>query len=58
MTISDSNRTRFQSIGRDRIAFALATGSIQSLGIGEQIKAEALEWVQEQETERERERSV
>src|SRR5579863_10274984 len=49
MTISDDNRARFRLIGRDRIALALATGSIQILGINERDKGDATEWVQEQE---------
>jgi hypothetical protein len=49
MTISDDNRARFRLIGRDRIALALATGTIQILGINERDKGDATEWVQEQE---------
>jgi hypothetical protein len=52
MTITENNRLKFQLIGRDRIAVALATGTIQTLGINERDKGEALEWVQEQEAER------
>ena len=52
MTITETNRLRFQLIGRDRIAVALATGTIQTLGINERDKGEASEWVQEQEAER------
>lgn len=51
MTISDINRSRFQLIGRDRLSLALATGTIQTLGINEQSKGEALEWLQEQDAE-------
>lgn len=52
MTISEINRARFRLIGKDRIALALATGTIQTLGINERDKGEAMEWVQEQEGER------
>jgi hypothetical protein len=53
MTISDINRSRFQLIGRDRLSLALATGTIQTLGITEQSKGEAVEWLRQQEVERE-----
>jgi hypothetical protein len=52
MAISDLNRDRFRLIGRERIAIALATGTIQTLGISDTHKAEAIEWVQEQDAER------
>ena len=39
-------------IGRERIAIALATGTIQTLGISDTHKAEAIEWVREQDAER------
>ena len=58
MTISESNRAQFQLIGRDRLALALATGTIQSLGISERVKAEAIEWVKEQEVERDTARQL
>ncbi len=50
--ISESNRSRFPLIGRDKIAHALATGTIQTLGINENEKAEAIEWVQDQDAQR------
>jgi hypothetical protein len=50
--ISANSRLRFELIGKDRLALALATGTIQSLGINESFKAEAIEWVQEQEADR------
>jgi hypothetical protein len=46
-----TNRTRFRLIGKDRIALALATGTIQTLGLSERDKGEAIEWVQEQEAD-------
>lgn len=52
MTISEANRARFQYLGKDRIAFALAMGNIQSAGINERDKGEAIEWLQEQDAER------
>jgi hypothetical protein len=51
VTVSDTNRARFQLIGKDRIAVALATGTIQTLGINERDKGEALEWVEQQNAE-------
>ncbi len=36
--ISEINRSRFQLIGRDQIAHALATGTMQTLGINENEK--------------------
>jgi hypothetical protein len=35
MALSDLNRDRFRLIGRERIAIALATGTIQTLGISD-----------------------
>jgi hypothetical protein len=52
MTISDDNRRRFEQIGRERLASALGTGTLQSLGITENHKAEAIEWVEEQDAKR------
>jgi hypothetical protein len=52
VTISESNRAQFQLIGRDRIAHALATGTIRSIEISESKKSEASEWGREQDTER------
>jgi hypothetical protein len=54
MTISDSDRERFQQIGRDRIASALGEGKFQSTGLTENLKAAAIEWVKEQDAERDR----
>jgi hypothetical protein len=53
--ISNDNRERFQQIGRDRLEFALATGTLQSLGVTENIKAEAKEWLKEQDAKRKKE---
>jgi hypothetical protein len=41
--ISDDARERFQQLGRDRLASALATGTLQSLGITENLKTAAIE---------------
>jgi hypothetical protein len=53
MAVSDLNRDRFRLIGRERIAIALATGTIQTLGISDAHKAEAIEWAREQDAEHE-----
>jgi hypothetical protein len=45
MTISDSNRKQFELIGEDQLALALATGTLQSLGMTEENKREALDWI-------------
>ena len=58
MAISRDNRERFHQIGRDRLASALATGTLQSLGITENVKAEAIEWVEEQDDRQERRREL
>jgi hypothetical protein len=52
LAISDLNRNKFRLIGREHIAVALATGTIHALGISEAAKPEAIEWVQEQDAER------
>jgi len=52
MAISQDDRERFQQIGRDQLATALATGRLQSLEITEDKKPAAMEWVREQDAER------
>jgi hypothetical protein len=49
VAVSELNRSRFKLLSKERIAVALATGTIQTLGISESAKAEAIEWVAEQE---------
>jgi hypothetical protein len=56
MTISDDNRRTFEMLGGDAIAHALATGTLQSLGLTEDKKREAIEWLEELKTNRETER--
>ena len=53
MAVSQQNRERFQQIGRDRLALALASGTLQSIGITENNKPDAIEWVKEQDIKRE-----
>ncbi len=50
--ISEINRSRFRLVGRDKIAHALATGTMQTLGINENEKTQAIEWVQQQDAQR------
>ena len=52
MTISDSNRKQFELIGEDQLALALATGTLQSLGMTEERKREALDWIAERRAKR------
>jgi len=52
MTISDDNRRQFELIGEDQLAFALATGTLQSLGMTEDKKQEALKWIAERRKKR------
>jgi hypothetical protein len=52
MTISDDNRRQFELIGEDQLAFALATGTLQSLGMTEEKKQEVLEWIAERRAKR------
>jgi hypothetical protein len=49
MPISDDNRKRFEMIGEDRILAALGTGTFQfqSLGLTEDMKPQAIEWLEE-----------
>ena len=56
MTNSDSNRKRFEMIGGDRLAAALGAGKFQSLGLTEDMKSEAMEWLAEQRTKEASER--
>jgi hypothetical protein len=42
MAVSQQNRERFQQIGRDRLALALASGTLQSIGITENNKPDAI----------------
>jgi hypothetical protein len=58
MVISEANRSRFQMIGKDRLALALATGTIHTLGVSEAMKAEAIEWVNERDAERDSARQL
>jgi hypothetical protein len=58
MTISDDNRRQFELIGEDQLALALATGTLQSLGMTEDKKQEALEWIAERRTKRDTERQI
>jgi hypothetical protein len=43
MKNSPNTRERFQQIGRDQLALALATGKFQSLGLTEDMKPAAIE---------------
>jgi hypothetical protein len=47
MPISDTNREQFELTGEDQLAFVLATGTLQSLGMTDDNKREALEWIAE-----------
>ena len=52
MVISDSNRKRFEVIGEDRILAALGIGTFQSLGLTEDMKPQAIEWLEELRADR------
>jgi hypothetical protein len=52
MAISDNNRKQFELIGEDQLALALATGTLQSLGMTEESKREALDWIAERRENR------
>jgi len=45
-------------IGKDRLALALATGTIHTLGVSEQQKGEAIASVREQDAKRDSARQV
>jgi len=57
MTISDDNRRQFELIGEHALAFALATGTLQSLGMTEDKKREALDWIAERRAKRAEEKA-
>jgi hypothetical protein len=49
MPIPDDARRRFELLGRNRIAEALARGRYPSLGLPQELQEPALEWVAEQD---------
>jgi hypothetical protein len=49
MAISENNRNRFENIGLASIRRELAVGSIQFLGLDEGVRAQAKEWISEQD---------
>ena len=51
-TISDGSLRRFEMIGEDRIAAALGAGQFPSLGLPENMKPQAIEWLAELRTNR------
>jgi hypothetical protein len=57
MVISDNNRKRFEAVGKRAIQRELVTGGIQYLGINEEVRNEAKQWVEEREAKRERNRT-
>jgi DNA transposition AAA+ family ATPase len=57
MAISDENRARFEGIGFEHIKRDVATGGVAYLGIGT-VRAEAKEWVEEQEAKSQREQAA
>jgi hypothetical protein len=52
VAISDDNRKLFELVGEDQLAVALATGTLQSLGMTEEKKQEVLEWIAERRAKR------
>lgn len=50
--MTDDNRRQFELIGEDQLALALATGTLQSLGMTEDKKQEALKWIAERRAKR------
>jgi hypothetical protein len=58
MKNSPNTRERFQQIGRDQLALALATGKFQSLGLTEDMKPAAIEWVREEDAKRDSARTA
>ena len=51
MAISDQIRAHFKAIGKELIQRELAAGDIRYLGISDDKRAQAKEWVEEQEAE-------
>jgi hypothetical protein len=51
MAVSERNRTRFSAIGLDAVRREVVTGTVTFLGISDDERAQAREWVEQQEAE-------